>query len=73
MTSDLILEHLRLLRADLSDVKDAVADCVQQVIWCRKQINGLQADMLRHEEHLARIDVRLDRIDKRVGLVDATH
>jgi septal ring factor EnvC (AmiA/AmiB activator) len=68
---NVILEHLRAIRADIASLKETVVDQGQQIIGMRKQMNSLEADSLRHDERLARIELRLDRIEKRLDLVDA--
>ena len=37
----------------------------------RKDINDVRGDIIRHDENFAQIELRLDRIEKRLGLIDA--
>jgi hypothetical protein len=68
---NLVLEQLRAVRGDLGQIKDTLADHSRQFIRVRADIHDLQGDILRHDENFARLELRLDRIEKRLGLIDA--
>jgi hypothetical protein len=70
-TDNLVLDHLRALRADTADVKSAIQDLRDGQIGIRAQLHALQGDLLRQERTLAAVQVDLDRIKARVDLVDA--
>lgn len=67
----LVLEQLRAIRGELGDVKRLVVDHAQQIIGLRKQIHAVEGGMIRIEEGLALLDTRVEKIEKRLGLVDA--
>ncbi len=64
-------ELLKLIRADISSVKDNVQDLKQGQIAIRDEIHSLKGDVLRIERSNATIDVRLERMEKRLDLVEA--
>jgi hypothetical protein len=68
---NLVLEQLRAVRGDLGQIKDTLADHGAQFIRVRSDIHDVRGDILRDEEHFARLELRLDRIEKRLGLVEA--
>jgi septal ring factor EnvC (AmiA/AmiB activator) len=68
---NITLEHLRAIRSDVSDIKKIVTDHAQQIIGLRKQINTLEANTIRIEEGVARLEIRIDKVEKRLGLIDA--
>lgn len=69
-TDNLVLEDLRTMRIDLGDIKKIVVDLAQQLIGLRKPIHALEGNALRIEEGMARVELRVEKIEKRVGLID---
>jgi hypothetical protein len=69
-TDNLVLEHLRAMRIDIGDTKKIVVDLAQQLIGVRKQLHALEGNVLRIEEGMARVELRVDKIEKQLGLVD---
>jgi septal ring factor EnvC (AmiA/AmiB activator) len=67
---NLVLEHLRAMRSDLGKIKKIVVDHAQQLIGLRKQIHALEGNTLRIEEGMARGELRLEKIEKRLELID---
>lgn len=39
----------------------------------REDINGLRSDALRQERSIAAVQMDIERINTRLGLIDATH
>jgi septal ring factor EnvC (AmiA/AmiB activator) len=70
-TDNLVLEQLRAMRASLEQIKTTLADHTHQFIRIREDVHSLRGDVLRHDEHYARLEVRLEKIEKRLGLIDA--
>jgi chromosome segregation ATPase len=70
-TQNLVLEILKRIQADLSEMKDDMRDFKDGQIRVRNEINDLRGDILRLERSNAGIDVRLSRIERRLDLVDA--
>lgn len=70
-TQNLMLEILKRIQADLSDMKDDMRDFKDGQIRVRNEINDLRGDILRLERSNAGIDARLSRIERRLDLVDA--
>ena len=71
VTNELMYEVLKEIQARLTHVEDNTRDLVKGQLRIRKDINELRGDIIRHDENFARLEVRLDRIEKRLELVDA--
>ena len=69
-TANLILEHLRAIRKDVSELRDDVSD-LKSRMSAQEEISGQILVMLgalgrrfdRNEERLARIERRLDMVE----------
>ena len=69
-TPNLVLEHLRAIRKDVSELRDDMQD-VKSRVSAQEEISGQILIMLgalgkrfdRHEERLARIERRLDLVE----------
>ncbi len=70
-TQNLMLEILKRIQADLSEMKDYMRDFKDGQIRVRNEINDLRGDILRLERSNAGIEARLSRIERRLDLVDA--
>ena len=70
-TQNLMLEILKRIQADLSEMKDDMRDFKDGQIRVRNEINDLRGDILRLERSNAGIEARLSRIERRLDLVDA--
>ena len=70
-TQNLMLEILKRIQADLSEMKDDMRDFKDGQIRVRNEINDLRGDILRLERSNAGIEARISRIERRLDLVDA--
>jgi phage shock protein A len=71
-TSDnLVLEHLRAIRADMADVKSEMRDIKARLASIESYIATLHGDQTRTGVKLDDIVQRVERLEKRAGLVDA--
>lgn len=71
VTNQLIYEVLKQLQADMAQVKATQADHTQQFLRMREDINNLRSDDLRLETLQTQMLMRLERIEKRLDLVEA--
>ena len=71
VTNELIYEVLKDIQTRTTQVETNSRDLVKGQLRIRKDINELRGDTIRHDENFAKIEVRLDRIEKRLGLIDA--
>jgi hypothetical protein len=71
VTNELIYDVLKQVQADVAEVKGTLADHTRQFIRVREDINNLRGDDLRRESLQTQMDVRLERIEKRLNLSDA--
>lgn len=67
---EIILEHLRAVRADVSGIKDDVRNIKGTITNLRTEVNALRGDILRQERAIAGLEVDMDRIKTRLDLVD---
>jgi len=67
---NLILEHLRIMRADMSSMKEDMGTMRAEMLIIRQHMAGLLGSQTLHDGEIASIKVRLDRIEKRLELVD---
>ena len=67
---NLILEHLRSIRSDMSAMKDEMAGMRAEMLIVRQHMAGLLGTQTLHDSEIAGIKVRLGRIEKRLELVD---
>ena len=70
-TQNLMLEILKRIQADLTEMKDDMRDFEDGQIRVRNEINDLRGDILRLERSNAGIEARISRIERRLDLVDA--
>lgn len=66
----LILEHLRIIRADMSSMKEEMSTVRTEMLIIRQHMAGLLGGQTLHDGEIASLKVRLDRIEKRLELVD---
>ncbi len=67
---NLILEHLRVIRADMSSMKEEMSTMRAEMPIIRQHMAGLLGGQTLHDGEIASIKVRLDRIEKRLDPVE---
>lgn len=68
---NLVLEHLRAIRADLADVRREVAGNSVQISAMGQQPAGLTTAVYASKSDLDDINRRPDRVERRLELTDA--
>ncbi len=75
---NLVLEMLRAIRVDISTMKETLADHGQRLSRIELGLAGVRRDPAHDAERVAHVQwrldqvfERLDRIDKRLGLIEA--
>ena len=68
--NSLVLEHLKRIQADISDLKASVGELREGQLSLRDDVHAIRGDLLRHERILASLDSRLCRVETRLELVD---
>lgn len=71
VNNQLIYEVLKKIRRDAVHIKARVDDNHQQFIALREQLHSVQGDVLRLERQGSSVSHRLERIEQRLGFVDA--
>lgn len=67
---NLVLEHLRSIRADMARMAERLDTISAEILIIRQPMAGLLGSQTLHDTEIAGIKVRLDRIEKRLELVD---
>lgn len=69
----LVLEHLRAIRADLADVKDRLTGVEVQLSAMGQQLAGLTTAVYSGKSDTDSFRRRLERIERRLDLVEQPH
>ena len=67
---ELILDILRSIRADMSDMKGDLRELKEGQISIRDDIHALRGDLRRHERAIAAVENDIERIKTRLDLVE---
>lgn len=73
VTNELILEHLKCLHADLSDVKRQNGQIRDEIGFLRHDINGIKSELAHFHGRFATVEDRIDRVYTRLDLDQPTH
>ena len=68
---NLVLEHLRAIRADMARMAEDVRGLRTEMMSVRHHVRGLELAQDADHDGLASVKVRLDRIERRLELTDA--
>jgi predicted nucleic acid-binding Zn-ribbon protein len=66
----LVLEQLRAMRSRIDQVYDAVQTLNVEMHAFRHHLRGNELDIDTHRDSIAKLQSRVDRIEKRLELVD---
>ena len=67
---NLVLELLRSMRTDMAAMKDDMGTMRAEMMIIRQDVGGLVGCQTLHDVEMASVKVRLDRIEKRLELID---
>lgn len=67
---NLILEHLRALRTDMSDIKADVRDLKLRMSSIENYMAIFHLEIARHGSKFDEVDARIERIERRLQLRD---
>ena len=67
---NLVLEQLRQMRSKMDQVYDAVQTLNVEMHAFRHHLRGNELDIDTHRDSIAKLQSRVDRIEKRLELVD---
>jgi len=67
---DLTLEHMKVLRAESKQTRDDLTEIKHHVIVVRNQMADMLKEHVLLHERLASHELRIERIEKRLGLLD---
>jgi hypothetical protein len=69
-TDNIILQHLRAIRADIAVIKNGVRELRDEFIATHLREHARDSDFATHTQQIARLQVDVDRIKRRLELVD---
>jgi hypothetical protein len=69
-TANLVLEHLKRFQAQMSRFEDKLSDVAADLHVMKQHVAASMQSELRQDTDLAGIKLRLDRIERRLDLVD---
>ena len=67
---NLVLEHLRAIRADMGKMADWMQTLSVEMTAIRQHLSGVVTIQDHDHQDIASIKTRLDRIEKRLELID---
>ncbi|WP_026380087.1 hypothetical protein [Afifella pfennigii] len=67
---NLILEHLRAIRGDMAKLADGMQTLSAEMTAIRQHFSGVVTIQEHDHSDIAALKLRLDRIEKRLDLVD---
>ena len=71
MTDNIVLEHLRAIRSDLSEIKEDIRDVKHRLTSVEMAVSQVHGDFAGQSLRIDRIQDRLHRIETRINLSDA--
>ena len=69
-SNELMLEILKKIQSDISDVKKGQFDLKEAILGTRDDIHGVRGDIRRQERAIASLEHDMERIKIRLDLVD---
>ena len=69
-TDNIVLEHLRAIRGDISAIKSDMRGLKVEMTSMRHSMASMTTLIDHHHGEIAEIKVRIDRIERRLELVD---
>ena len=70
-TNNVVLEHLRVIRADMGNLKEDMSAVRTEVREIKQHVAAFLSHEILQDGDIASIKARLDRIEKRLDLNDA--
>jgi len=67
-TENLVLELLRAMRSDIANIKQDIQEIKGQSLSIRRHLVVTDSDAVRNEEGIAQLQVRVDRIERRLEI-----
>lgn len=69
-TDNLVLELLRQMRGDIAVIKDEMSLMRSEMRVMRQHMAAIVGTQVLHDEEIATLKVRIDRIERRLELAD---
>jgi hypothetical protein len=66
--SDLVLEHLKRIQADITDLKHGQRDIKTEIVAVKDIIGALIRSDARRDGDIAQIEDRIERIERRLDI-----
>ncbi len=71
VTNELIYEVLKQVQTEVSAVRHDVRELKTGVARIERELHSIRGDLLRQAEGMAGLEVRMDRMETRLGLRDS--
>jgi chromosome segregation ATPase len=68
VTNELILEHLKAIRAEIGTLQSDMSDVKASLTSLRQHLSGFMSTDAAHEGALASVQSRLNRIERRLEI-----
>lgn len=69
---NLVLEHLRALRGDMSEVKQSMRHTNERLAAIEHHMAGFYTTTLNHTDEISELRRRLERVERRLEIMDET-
>ena len=70
VTNELLLEHLKSMQNRLSNLESGQAEIKTTLVSIQQHMTGFMTNVAAHEGAIASMQVRLDRIERRLEISD---
>ncbi len=70
VTNELLLEHMKAIQNRLSNLENGQADIKTTLVSMQQHMVGFMTNTSAHESAITNMQVRLDRIERRLELHD---
>lgn len=67
---NLLLEHLRALRSDMTDVKSGIRGLKEEMVGMRHHMGGFLTHESVQDEEIATLKARIERLEDRMNISD---
>ena len=68
---NLMLEHFRIIRSEIAGLRDEMRSLKTEMVAVRLHVRGIEVQQDAHHDDIASLKLRLDRVERRLELVDA--
>lgn len=67
---NLVLQHLRAIRADITDIREGQREILARVSNLEATVAGMRRDLANSYADIVTMNARLDRLSDRIGRIE---